>query len=103
MPELSGSLHTFGLLPVLRLLTDSAATGRVHLSQDRWSGEVFVDTGQVVAASFGLGHGLGASPSGILNGLTALEAIVLVMPSATFFFAEGMRGPDRNVDLATDE
>jgi len=103
VPELSGSLHSFGLLPVLRLLAESATTGRVHLTQDGWSGEVFIDAGQVVAATFGLGHGLGGSPSGILHGLTALEAIVLVMPNATFFFAEGVRSPDRNVEPAADE
>lgn len=46
---LSGTLDTFALPDVLRLLASTAKTGRLRITGDRGSGSVWVDAGQVVA------------------------------------------------------
>lgn len=47
---LSGTLDTFALPDVLRLLASTAKTGRLRITGDRGSGSVWVDGGDVVAA-----------------------------------------------------
>lgn len=47
---LSGTLDTFALPDVLRLLASTAKTGRLRITGDRGSGSVWVDSGEVVAA-----------------------------------------------------
>jgi hypothetical protein len=47
---LSGTLGTFALPDVLRLLASTAKTGRLRITGDRGSGSVWVDSGDVVAA-----------------------------------------------------
>ena len=47
---LSGTLDTFALPDVLRLLATTAKTGRLRITGDRGSGSVWVDSGEVVAA-----------------------------------------------------
>ncbi|MEM7142658.1 MAG: DUF4388 domain-containing protein [Actinomycetota bacterium] len=46
---LSGTLDTFALPDVLRLLASTAKTGRLRITGDRGSGSVWVDGGEVVA------------------------------------------------------
>jgi hypothetical protein len=46
---LSGTLDTFALPDVLRLLASTAKTGRLRITGDRGSGSVWVDSGEVVA------------------------------------------------------
>jgi hypothetical protein len=46
---LSGTLDTFALPDVLRLLASTAKTGRLRITGDRGSGSVWVDAGKVVA------------------------------------------------------
>lgn len=46
---LSGTLDTFALPDVLRLLASTTKTGRLRITGDRGSGSVWVDQGQVVA------------------------------------------------------
>jgi hypothetical protein len=46
---LSGTLDTFALPDVLRLLASTAKTGRLRITGDRGSGSVWVDSGDVVA------------------------------------------------------
>lgn len=48
---LSGTLETFSLPDVLRLLASTAKTGRLALRGDRGTGEVWVDAGAIVAAA----------------------------------------------------
>ena len=48
--SLQGTLDTFALPDVLRLLASTAKTGRLHVEGDRASGEVWLDAGHVVAA-----------------------------------------------------
>jgi hypothetical protein len=47
---LSGTLDTFALPDVLRLLASTAKTGRLRITGDRGSGSIWVDSGDVVAA-----------------------------------------------------
>jgi hypothetical protein len=47
---LQGTLDTFALPDVLRLLASTKKTGRLRLSGDRGEGSVWVDSGSVVAA-----------------------------------------------------
>jgi hypothetical protein len=108
MAELAGSLDGFGLGPILRLLADVGQSGRLRFSQASedgagWSSELLLENGHVVAAFFGAAHGLGAAPSRMLSGLAALDAIVLVLPNAAFFFVAGMPPPERNVALAAHD
>ncbi|MEZ5168281.1 MAG: DUF4388 domain-containing protein [Acidimicrobiales bacterium] len=46
---LSGTLDTFSLPDVLRLLASTAKTGRLRITGDRGSGSVWLDSGEVVA------------------------------------------------------
>ena len=46
---LSGTLDTFALPDVLRLLASTAKTGRLRITGDRGSGSVWVTDGEVVA------------------------------------------------------
>jgi hypothetical protein len=46
---LSGTLDTFALPDVLRLLASTAKTGRLHITGDRGSGSVWVADGELVA------------------------------------------------------
>jgi hypothetical protein len=108
MAELSGSLDSFGIAPILRLMTDLHKSGRVRISQASpegpgWTAELLVENGQTVAAFFGAARGLGAAPSRALSGLAALDAIVLALGNAAFFFVEGTPSPERNVVLSASE
>ena len=47
---LSGTLDTFALPDVLRLLASTAKTGRLRITGDRGSGSIWVDGGDIVAA-----------------------------------------------------
>ena len=47
---LQGTIETFALPEVLRLLGSGAKTGRLRLSGDRGSGSVWIDGGKVVGA-----------------------------------------------------
>lgn len=49
---LSGTLDTFELPDVLRLLASTAKTGRLRITGDRGSGSIWVDDGQVVTTEF---------------------------------------------------
>jgi hypothetical protein len=99
MAALSGSLEDFGLTAILGLLARSGKSGRLRISQADWVAELSLRDGKVVAASFGTAQGLGGSSSGALRGLAAVEALVLLLPAAAFFFAEGMAPSGREIHL----
>ena len=48
---LQGTLDTFSLPDVLRLLATTSKTGRLRIEGDRGQGSVWLDAGGVVAAS----------------------------------------------------
>jgi hypothetical protein len=108
MANLSGSLDGFGLAAILRVLGRGNKSGRLHISQEslddpEWSAELLLECGQVVAAFYGAARGLGAMPSRALCGLAALDAVVLALPNAAFFFVEGTPPPERNIVLAAQD
>lgn len=62
---LQGTIETFALPEVLRLLGLGGKTGRLRLSGDRGSGSIWVDGGKVVAAE-ATGIREGTSPTGVV-------------------------------------
>lgn len=62
---LQGTIETFALPEVLRLLGSGAKTGRLRLSGDRGSGSVWIDGGKVVGAE-ATGARAGAAPVAVL-------------------------------------
>src|ERR671923_2124972 len=89
MTGLSGSLKVISFPALVRFLADLRRTGCLRLTQGRWTGEVYFDRGQVVAAAFGAEQGP-----------PALAAILLALGQGQFAFAEGAPPPARTVDLA---
>jgi len=77
VPILQGSLATLGLLWLLRFLSGAGKSGCVELARNGWHGQVLLEAGQVVGASFGREHGL-----------AALDAVLLVLSDAEFKFME---------------
>ena len=55
---LQGTLDTFALPDVLRLLASTRKTGRLRITADRGSGSIWLDGGSVVAANANVGQGL---------------------------------------------
>src|SRR5688500_15315440 len=75
---LQGTLDTFALPDVLRLLASTKKTGRLHLTGGRGSGSVYVDSGSVVAAE----------ASGARNATSIIEVLfeLLRYPDGSFVF-----------------
>jgi MFS family permease len=88
---LQGSLASLGLEPLLRFLCSIGKTGNMQLSRDGWSGRLSLDTGRLVAASFGNERGL-----------AALDAILLVLSEANFTFAENTSPINPSEDFVID-
>ena len=91
---LLGSVTGPDLLPLLRFLRSVNKSGCLELSRDGWNGQLWLDDGRLVAASFG--HE---------RGLAALDAIVLVLSEACFTFTEHLpRAADAgDLELDVDE
>jgi hypothetical protein len=75
MTELSGILDGLGLSAIVRFLSGLNKRGRLRLSQHDWVGEIHFDSGRLTHASLGT-----------RSGLTALDALVEVLPRASFSF-----------------
>src|ERR1051326_5833038 len=75
MTELSGMLDGMGLSAIVRFLGGLHKTGGLRLAQGDWYGEVYFDAGQPTHAAFGA-----------RTGLTALDALIEVLPRASFAF-----------------
>jgi len=75
---LQGTLDTFALPDVLRLLASTKKTGRLHVTGSRGTGSVFVDGGSVVAAE----------ASGVRNATSSTEVLfeLLRYPEGSFVF-----------------
>lgn len=89
---LQGTLDTFALPDVLRLLASTKKTGRLHLSGSRGTGSVYVDAGSVVAAE----------ASGARHTTSMVEVIfeLLRYPEGSFVFDTDRAAPDPGI--ATD-
>src|SRR4051794_40693343 len=73
--QLSGALDGLGLPQVVRFLSGLRKTGWLRVEHGSWRGELFLDNGQVVAAA-----------CGSLRGLSAIDALVHVLPELRFTF-----------------
>jgi hypothetical protein len=97
MAELSGALGGIGFPRLVRFLADLQKSGCLRISQadgaspSDLAGELCFDQGQLVTASFGRRHGLGA-----------LDAIVSALSDGQFTFLEGAPPAERNVELSAD-
>jgi hypothetical protein len=83
---LQGTLDTFALPDVLRLLASTKKSGRLRVSGGRGTGSVWVDDGGVV----------GAEASGAHNAPTAVEVLfeLLRYKDGSFTFEAGSPAPD---------
>jgi len=70
---LSGTLDTFALPDVLRLLGSTQKTGRLRITGDRGSGSVWVDDGQVVATELKAINALDPTDIEVVFGLLRFE------------------------------
>lgn len=90
---LQGTLDSFSLPDVLRLLADTGKTGRLHVEGDRGEGSVWIDGGSLVAAD----------ADGARNDASTDEVIfeMLRFGSGAFAFAAGDQPPTEGspVDL----
>ncbi|MDQ6670808.1 MAG: DUF4388 domain-containing protein, partial [Chloroflexota bacterium] len=75
MTELSGTLAGVGLPAIVRFLSGLKKTGCLRVIDGEWHGEIVFEAGQVTDVSFGS-----------RSGLDALDALVQVLPSASFSF-----------------
>ena len=91
MPQMQGSLAGVGLPALVRFLSGLQSTGRLSVQQHLWSGEVWLDRGQIVAAVVGADRGR-----------PALEALALVCPDGRFTFDEAPLPATRDVDGPTE-
>src|SRR5438034_8456435 len=73
---------------IVRLLAGLRVTGRLHVAQDRWTGEVGFDQGRIVAAAFGAERGL-----------PALEVILLALPDGQCTFRDQAPPAESNIPL----
>ncbi len=71
---LSGTLDTFALPDVLRLLATTAKSGRLRITGNRGSGSVWVEDGDVVATELTAANGLSPSATEVIFGLLRFEA-----------------------------
>lgn len=81
---LSGTLDTFALPDVLRLLATTAKSGRLRITGDRGSGSVWVEDGDVVATELTASNGFAPNASEVIFGLLRFDA-------GSFTFESGAR------------
>jgi hypothetical protein len=93
LTELSGTLDGLGLSAIVRFLGGLNKSGRLRLSQHDWVGEVHFDSGRLTHASLGT-----------RSGLTALDALVEVLPRASFSFdSHAAPTSEPTIQLSNDE
>jgi hypothetical protein len=89
---LQGTLDTFALADVLRLLASTKKSGRLRVTGERGSGSVWVDNGQVVATELAVP---GASEDGPAHTIFALLRFV----AGSFTFEAGANAPHAGTPL----
>ena len=96
---LQGTIETFALPEVLRLLGSGAKTGRLRLSGDRGSGSVWIDGGKVI----------GADATGVRDGAAAVAVLfeLLRFGEGSFTFdvdeTTDQRGTPQDIETILDE
>ena len=83
---LSGTLDTFALPDVLRLLATTAKSGRLRITGDRGSGSVWVEDGDVVATELTATNDLSPTATEVIFGLLRFNA-------GSFTFESGANAP----------
>ena len=92
---LSGTLDTFALPDVLRLLASTAKSGRLRVSGDRGSGSLWVTDGEVVASELTTINSLDPSAVEVVFGLLRFEA-------GSFTFEADAVAPNAGAGMAMD-
>jgi hypothetical protein len=93
MTELSGMLDGLGLSAIVRFLSGLHKSGRLELTQHDWVGEIHFDSGRLTHASLGT-----------RTGLIALDALVEVLPGASFTFDSHAQPTDEpTIQLGNDD
>ena len=92
MTELRGSLKALGLERVLDFIADIQATGRLRITDHSSAGEIVLQQGRIVGATFQ--HE---------RGLDALSAIALALSEADFELLPADTRVELNIALAPDE
>ena len=92
---LSGTLDTFALPDVLRLLASTEKSGRLRISGTRGSGSVWVDGGDVVASELSTISSLNPSAQDVVFGLLRFE-------NGSFTFEADATAPTPDVPMAMD-
>lgn len=77
MSNLSGTLESISLAPLVGFLAGLRKSGRLSVSDGPWAGSIFLEEGRVVGAAFGAERGL-----------DALDAIALALAKGQFAYAE---------------
>ena len=88
MTELNGTLEGIGLQPLLGFLESLHTSGTLVVEDGPWAGNLMLAGGQLVGASFGAEQGL-----------AALDAIFLALPSARFAFSDQVGACEINLVL----
>jgi signal peptidase I len=78
MSELRGCLQDFGLVPLVRFVSEQGRSGSLKISQAGWVGEMVFDDGCVVGAAMGEERGQ-----------AALELITLALADGDFVYTDG--------------
>jgi len=91
---LSGTLETFSLPDVLRLLSSTKKTGLLALDGDRGTGRVWVDGGEIAAAE---------ADRAVVDDVDAVLFELLRFADAAFEFDAGAEAPDTDVRRDVDE
>ena len=92
---LSGTLDTFALPDVLRLLASTNKTGRLRVTGDRGSGSVWVDGGEVVATELASAMSQDPSHEEVVFGLLRFAA-------GSFTFEVDATAPNADTGLALE-
>ncbi len=92
---LSGTLDTFALPDVLRLLGSTQKSGRLRVTGDRGSGSVWVDDGEVVATELSSLNSLEPTDIEVVFGLLRFDA-------GSFTFETDAASPNAGESMAMD-
>ncbi|MGH2354511.1 MAG: DUF4388 domain-containing protein [Chloroflexota bacterium] len=92
MTQLQGTLAGIGLPALVRFLARLPASGRLHVSNGRWTGDLWLNEGQPVAAAFGAERGL-----------AALDALALTLPDGRFVFSAAPPPARSDINVPPEE
>ncbi len=92
MPELRGDLAFVGLTALLRFIAELGVTGRLHVAAGRGEGDLWLQGGRVVGASFGA-----------QRGPRALDALARVAADGHFRLSEQPLPATRDVDAPIED